>query len=51
VIEGAKEKQKVAAAECKRLEREMADFKDNKDSKLKEIKVGFSEYNRTGMSG
>ena len=39
IITGAKEKQKTAAADCKRLEKEMADFKDNKDSKLKEIKV------------
>ena len=41
VINQAKEKQKAAAADCKRLEREMDDFKNNKDSKLKEIKVGF----------
>jgi structural maintenance of chromosome 2 len=26
-------------ADCKRLEKEMDDFKNNKDSKLKEIKV------------
>lgn len=40
VINQAKEKQKTASTECKRLEKEMADFKNNKDSKLKEIKVG-----------
>lgn len=39
VVEQAKEKQKAAQAEVKRLEKEMADFKNNKDSKLNEIKV------------
>lgn len=39
VIDSAKEKQKAASAEVKRLDKEMADFKNNKDSKLKEIKV------------
>jgi hypothetical protein len=39
VINQTKEKQKVAAADCKRLEKEMADFKNNKDSKLNEIKA------------
>lgn len=39
VINQAKERQKAAANECKRLEKEMDDFKNNKDSKLKEIKV------------
>jgi len=43
IISQAKEKQKAAAAECKRLESEMNDFKHNKDSKLKEIKVGYAE--------
>lgn len=38
-INAAKEKQKAAQADCKRLEKEMDDFKNNKDSKLKEIKV------------
>ncbi|KAL7424509.1 Structural maintenance of chromosomes protein 2 [Cryptotrichosporon argae] len=42
VVEGAKDRQKAAQAECKRLEKEMADFKDNKDSKLKEIKADIS---------
>lgn len=40
LVNVAKEKQKAASAECKRLEKEMDDFKNNKDSKLKEIKVG-----------
>lgn len=39
VVNQAKEKQKQASADCKRLEKEMADFKNNKDSKLNEIKV------------
>lgn len=38
-IEESKGKQKQAATECKRLEKEMADFKNNKDSKLKQIKA------------
>lgn len=38
-IEESKTKQKQSVAECKRLEKEMADFKNNKDSKLKQIKV------------
>jgi hypothetical protein len=42
VINQTKEKQKVAAADCKRLEKEMADFKNNKDSKLNEIKASAS---------
>lgn len=42
VVNQAKEKQKNASADCKRLEKEMDDFKNNKDSKLKEIKVSIS---------
>lgn len=38
-IEQAKERQKAAQAEVKRLEKEMADFNKNKDSKLNEIKA------------
>ena len=40
IVNGAKDRQKAAQAEVKRLEKEMADFKNNKDSKLNEIKVG-----------
>ncbi|KAJ9117568.1 hypothetical protein QFC22_004418 [Naganishia vaughanmartiniae] len=43
IIEGSKLKQKEAAAECKRLEKEMADFKNNKDSKLKQIKTDIAD--------
>ncbi|RSH76747.1 Structural maintenance of chromosomes protein 2 [Apiotrichum porosum] len=39
VVDSAKEKQKAASADVKRLEKEMDDFKNNKDSKLKEIKA------------
>ncbi|ORX40472.1 P-loop containing nucleoside triphosphate hydrolase protein [Kockovaella imperatae] len=39
VINQAKEKQKVATADVKRLEKEMEDFKNNKDSKLNEMKA------------
>lgn len=43
IINVAKEKQKAASADCKRLEKEMDDFKNNKDSKLKEIKADIAE--------
>ncbi|OXG15252.1 nuclear condensin complex protein [Cryptococcus neoformans Tu401-1] len=42
VVNQAKEKQKQASADCKRLEKEMADFKNNKDSKLNEIKANIT---------
>ncbi|KAG8906895.1 Structural maintenance of chromosomes protein 2 [Tulasnella sp. 403] len=38
-VQTAKTKQKEAADECKKLERDMDDFKHNKDSKLKELKA------------
>lgn len=37
-IAQAKAKQQEARAECKKLEQDMDDFKNNKDSKLKELK-------------
>lgn len=43
VIVATKQKQKQAADECKRLEKEMADFNNNKDSKLKEIKADIAK--------
>lgn len=46
VVAQSKEKQKEASAECKRLEKEMADFKNNKDSKLNEIKVCHLSFSR-----
>ncbi|GHJ85021.1 hypothetical protein NliqN6_1423 [Naganishia liquefaciens] len=42
-IEESKAKQKQSVAECKRLEKEMADFKNNKDSKLKQIKADIAD--------
>ena len=38
-MEAAKEKQKEAKAECKKLEKDINEFKNNKDGKLKEVKV------------
>lgn len=38
-IQDAKARQKEAGDECKKLEKDMNDFKDNKDSKLKELKA------------
>ena len=35
----AKAKQKEGAAECRKLEKDMDDFKNNKDGKIKELKV------------
>ncbi|KAJ9114125.1 hypothetical protein QFC20_001641 [Naganishia adeliensis] len=46
-IEESKGKQKQAATECKRLEKEMADFKNNKDSKLKQIKADIADRKKT----
>jgi outer membrane murein-binding lipoprotein Lpp len=44
VMSEAKTKEKAAQDECKRLEKEIKDFKNNKDSKLKEIKVGLQHF-------
>lgn len=38
-IAESKQKQTDAEAECKRVEKEMAEFKNNRGSKLAEIKV------------
>lgn len=38
-IAAAKERQKASAAEAKRLEKEMAEFENNKDSKIDELKA------------
>ena len=35
IVNGAKDRQKAAQAEVKRLEKEMADFKNNKDSNIR----------------
>jgi len=36
----AKEKQEAAKEECEKLERDMAEFKNNKEGKTDELKVG-----------
>ena len=41
-IQSAKEKQKEANEECKKLERDMADFKNNKEGKIDELKSNIS---------
>jgi structural maintenance of chromosome 2 len=43
-IQAAREKQKAANEECKKLERDMAEFKNNKEGKIDELKVGSSKY-------
>ncbi|KAI8451653.1 hypothetical protein BY996DRAFT_7280118 [Phakopsora pachyrhizi] len=43
LIIDSKNKQKVVESECKRLQSEMDDFKNNRDSKLKEIKSDISK--------
>jgi structural maintenance of chromosome 2 len=42
VMTDAKVKQSSAQGECKRIEKEISDFKSNKDLKLKEIKASQS---------
>lgn len=40
-IKTAEEKQAFATEDCKRLQRDMDEFKNNKDGKIDELKVGF----------
>ena len=39
-MDSAKDKQKSANADVKRLEKDMNDFKNNKEGKIDELKVG-----------
>ena len=43
-IQAAKDKQKTANEEVKKLERDMAEFKDNKEGKIDELKVSRAQY-------
>lgn len=38
-VQSAKDKQKAAKDECAKLERDMAEFKNNKEGKIDELKV------------
>ena len=50
IIEQGKAKQKAAQNDAKSLEKEMDDFKNNKDSKLNEIKVGFLLFSGSALT-
>ena len=41
-VQAAKEKQKDAQDDCKKLERDMDEFKNNKDGKIEQLKVRLS---------
>lgn len=43
-VDDAKQRQKVAEAECKKLEKDMTEFKSNKDGKIGELKVKYPWY-------
>jgi structural maintenance of chromosome 2 len=38
-VQAARGKQKTAKEECKKLEKDIAEFKNNKDGKIDELKV------------
>ena len=41
-VQSAKDKQKAEKAECKKLEKDMDEFKNNKEGKTEELKVCLS---------
>lgn len=43
-MQAARDKQKTAKDECKKLENDIAEFKNNKDGKIDELKVS-CEFN------
>ena len=45
----AKEKQEAAKEECEKLERDMSEFKNNKEGKTEELKVGGPCSDRESM--
>lgn len=49
-VQAAKDKQKAGHDECKKLERDMAEFKDNKEGKIDELKVNARLYRDPGDS-
>lgn len=45
-VQGAKNKQKLAQEEVTKLERDMEEFKNNKEGKIEELKVSFAPVHR-----
>ena len=46
-VQAAKEKQKDAQDDCKKLERDMDEFKNNKDGKIEQLKVRLFPLHQT----
>lgn len=45
-VQNAKDKQKAAKEECKKLEKDMDEFKNNKEGKIDELKVSLTSSSR-----